>query len=67
MSDGAAAQAGLRPGDVILRIDDQEVNDVSSLGNVLLNKKPGERVSVQVYRGTQQLTVNVKLGELRIE
>jgi S1-C subfamily serine protease len=66
-SGGAAAQAGLRPGDVIVRIDDQAVNDVSSLGTVLLNKKPGETVSVQVYRGNQQLTVKVKLAELRNE
>jgi S1-C subfamily serine protease len=62
--DGPAAQAGLQPVDVIVQIGDKAVDDVPSLGNALLSKNPGERVSVQVYRGNQHLTVNVTLGEL---
>jgi S1-C subfamily serine protease len=62
--DGPAAQARLQPGDVIVQIGDKAVDDVPSLGNALISKNPGERVSVQVYRGKQHLTVNVTLGEL---
>jgi S1-C subfamily serine protease len=64
---GAAAQAGLRSGDVIVRIENKDVNDVSSLTDALVSKKPGDTVSVQVYRGNQQLTITVKLGELRLQ
>jgi S1-C subfamily serine protease len=47
-------------------MDGKPVNDVPSLGDVLLSKKPGDTVSVQVYRGSQQQTVQVTLNELRI-
>lgn len=66
-SGSAAAQAGLKPGDVIVRIDNKEVNDVPSLTDALVSKKPGDNVVVQVYRGQVQQTVNVKLDELRLQ
>jgi S1-C subfamily serine protease len=65
-SGSAAAQAGLKSGDVIVRIENKEINDVSSLSDALVSKKPGDSVSVHVYRGSQQLTMNAKLGELQI-
>ncbi len=65
VSGGPAASAGLQPGDVIVQIDNTPVNDVSSLGSALLNKNPGDTVAVHIYRGSQQTTINVKLGELQ--
>jgi S1-C subfamily serine protease len=64
--NGPAAQAGLRTGDVITRIADKEIQNTASLNDMLLNRKSGETVSVQIYRGDQQLTVNVKLGERHV-
>ena len=66
-ANGPADQAGLKSGDVIVRVDKKEVNDVASLGDALLSKKPGDVVPVEVHRGNQQLTVNVELGELQVE
>lgn len=61
---GPAAQAGLKAGDIIVQVDNTPIVDTSSLNDVLLNKSPGDTVRVTVYRGSQQLTVSVKLGEL---
>jgi S1-C subfamily serine protease len=63
--NGAAAQAGLQVGDVIVQIDNQAVNNTTSLTDALANKNPGDTVSVKIYRGNQQLTINAKLGELQ--
>lgn len=63
---GPAARAGLKAGDVIVQMDGKAINDVSSLGDFLLSEKPGDTVSVQVYRGSQQQSVRVTLSELQI-
>ena len=62
---GAAAHAGLQAGDVIVQIDNTPVVDTSTLSDALLNKDPGNSVAVHIYRGTQQMTMNVTLGELQ--
>jgi len=65
VSGSAASSAGLQAGDVIVQIGNTAVNDVSSLSDALATKNPGETVAVHIYRGSQQLTINVKLGELQ--
>lgn len=64
-SGGPAATAGLQVGDVIVQINNKAVNDTSSLSDALVDKSPGDTVAVRIYRGAQQLTINVKLGELQ--
>jgi S1-C subfamily serine protease len=63
-SNGAAAQAGVQQGDVIVAIDGEQVDNQASLGDMLATKAPGDKVSLSIYRGGQQLTFNVTLGEL---
>jgi S1-C subfamily serine protease len=62
---GPAAQAGLQRGDVIVQVNGQEVDDESSLEDMLATEAPGDKVSVTVYRGDQQLAFTVTLGELQ--
>ncbi|WP_084659030.1 S1C family serine protease [Thermogemmatispora onikobensis] len=64
-ANGPAARAGLRAGDIIVAIDGQKVTDNQTLSDILVNKSPGQTARVTVYRGNQQLTVNVTLGELQ--
>ncbi len=65
LPNGAAAAAGLQAGDVIVQFDHKTVTDTQSLGDAIANHNPGDTVTVNVVRGTQQMTVNVKLGELQ--
>ena len=61
-SNGPAATAGLRAGDVILQIENTPETSTQSLGDALLTKSPGDTVAVTINRGGQQMTVNVTLG-----
>src|SRR5216683_2250747 len=64
VSGSPAASAGLQSGDVIVQIGNSQVNDVQSLSDILVNSSPGQTEALKVYRGSQQLTINVTLGEL---
>jgi S1-C subfamily serine protease len=58
-----AAVAGLKSGDVIVQIGKHTVTNVAAFADALMTMNPGEVVPVHIYRGSQQLTVNVTLGE----
>jgi hypothetical protein len=64
ITDGSpAAKAGLLPGDVLLRIDDQPIANLQEYSNLLRTLKPGQTVRVVVRRGDRELTVSVTLAE----
>jgi S1-C subfamily serine protease len=64
VANGPAARAGLKTDDLIVRLNDRAVTDEAALMDNVLNKRPGEQVALQVYRGNQLTTVNVTLGNL---
>ena len=45
-----AANAGIEPGDVILRINDREIERASELTRAVGDTKPGNKVKLQVWR-----------------
>ncbi len=45
-----AAQGGLRTGDVITKVDDQQVQNFDALVNALFQHKPGDKINLQVKR-----------------
>ncbi len=60
VTDGSgAADGGLRVGDVIVAVDDDEITDPTSLGAVIASHQPGDTITVTVERNgsTQDLTV----------
>ena len=72
-----AASAGLKPatnqvtvegeswpagGDVIVRVDGQPIDTVERLVDVIASKKPGDKIEVEVVRGTSHKTLGVTLG-----
>jgi S1-C subfamily serine protease len=61
---GPATSAGLKTGDVIVQVGNKTINSTSDISTALLQDKPGDSVAVKIYRGAQQQTVNVSLGEL---
>jgi Do/DeqQ family serine protease len=48
IEDGSADEAGLKDGDVILKIGTKEVNSVASLQEEIGKRRPGDKVSVTI-------------------
>ncbi|MCP5345538.1 MAG: trypsin-like peptidase domain-containing protein [Gammaproteobacteria bacterium] len=59
---GPAQRAGILPGDVITRVDDTAVVDEETIILEFQNKRPGDRVVVQVYREGLYLNLPTVLG-----
>lgn len=58
----AAAEAGIRAGDVITRIGDTPVGHSSEVLEQIGRRRPGDEVTVTVNRSGKELTYNVKLA-----
>ena len=59
---GPAAAAGIRSGDVITMIGSSKIATEADLAVAMIRNGPGSTVPVEIYRGSQKLTVNVALG-----
>ncbi|MGH9870263.1 MAG: M20/M25/M40 family metallo-hydrolase [Candidatus Polarisedimenticolia bacterium] len=57
----AAEKAGLRAGDVLLRLDDQEVSSLRAYSDLLKTKSPGQQVRVTVMRDGAEVTLAATL------
>lgn len=59
--ESAAADAGLKEGDVITSVDGKEVTKMSELQEVLAKKRPGDKVSLTYIRNKKKETKSVVL------
>ena len=55
LRDSPAAQAGLRPGDVVTRIDDRDVATVQDLLDAVAGAGPHAALSLEVWRGSERI------------
>ena len=74
VEDGPADDAGLRggadasglpsgDGDVIVAIDGEKVADPEEVAAAVADKRPGDKLKIEVYRGDDRRTITVTLGE----
>jgi S1-C subfamily serine protease len=65
VNEGSPAErAGIQPGDVVVQIDGQRVDRVSTLQRIVRSHEPGETVRVDVVRfGGERRTVSVRVAE----
>lgn len=58
---GSASEAGLRKGDVILRVDDVAVNDSATFLEQIGKRRPGDEITLTVRRGERELQLSATL------
>lgn len=60
--DSPAEKAGLKPGDVVVRVDKKDVKDEGTLRELIGSHKPGDKVSIEIKRDGKEQTMDVTLG-----
>lgn len=61
VKDGAAAAAGIRAGDVILKVDDEHVNNAARLLEIIGQKTPGDVINLTINRNGSKNVYSVTL------
>ena len=59
--DMGAHLAGIRSGDIITKIDNVEIKKFSDLSGYLNSKRPGDQLSVDIFRDNKKINMNVGL------
>ena len=59
----AAARSEVQPGDILLSIGGQRLDAATTLSEALFNFEPGDTVPVTLLRGTDEIEIDVTLGE----
>jgi putative serine protease PepD len=59
-----ADDAGLRPGDVIVAIDGEEITSNEQLGEIIGEHRPGDTIEITFERGGEEQTVTAEIGRL---
>jgi serine protease Do len=65
--DGPADNAGLEEGDVILRLNGNEVRSWTDFRVEIGNSSPGDMITLDIFRDGERMTLEVELGELEAE
>ena len=62
-AEGPARKAGIQQGDVITRVNNQDVTVDDTLSSIVAASGIGNRVPIELYRNGKRLTVNAVLAE----
>ncbi len=57
-----AGESYVLGGDVVVRADGAPVADANALQDLIASKRSGDRLTLEVYRGSKHLTLTAKLG-----
>ena len=60
---GAAERAGIKVGDVITKVDGQDIKDMDGLNEIKNKKEIGDKIKLTVWRNGETLDIDVTLQE----
>lgn len=62
---GPAAQAGIKPGDILLSVNGSAVESAADLARFVASTQPGAVASIEIWRQGEKLQAKVQVGELK--
>ena len=62
-----AAEAGMKPGDVILSVNGETIGDSADLSRKVAAVKPGSNAQIEIWRNGSSKTLTVKIAERKNE
>jgi len=65
VANSAAANAGLKVGDLILKVDDTEISSNTALASIISSYNSGDTATLTIQRDGKEQTVSVTFGEYK--
>ncbi len=59
----AAANAGIQPGDIVVKVDGKAVSPEQTLSYIVANTAPGKRIPIELIRNGKAMTVMATVGK----
>jgi serine protease DegQ len=63
LKNGPADRAGVKPGDILVSVNGQEITDTTRLLNVIAQIKPGTAAKVHLVRKGREIDLDVTIGK----
>ncbi|CAG68216.1 MULTISPECIES: trypsin-like peptidase domain-containing protein [Acinetobacter] len=67
LQNGPAAQGGVKIGDKILKVNDEQITSVSHLINYVALQQPASMITLEVERNSKRENLRVKVGERKTQ
>jgi serine protease Do len=64
-SDSPGEKAGIKPGDVILKVDGKEIETSAQVPAIVANTKPGETLKIEVWRDHSSKVLTARPEEIK--
>jgi serine protease DegQ len=63
LKGGPADKAGIKPGDILISVDEKNVTDTTSMLNLVAQLTPGEKAKLTILRKSRESLVEVTVGK----
>lgn len=63
LPNSPAEKAGLKPGDILLAINNNKVSNSSTMLNLIANLQPNEKAILRIARNQREINIEVTIGK----